>query len=289
MISNNDNYLNDLKRIISAARTYGYRAVNQMQIISNWLVGWRLVEQEQQGKQRADYGKHIIEEASKALTEEFGKGYSEASLRSYRLFYLEYKGLPILEEMPSKLKESFLQIQQTLSAELPTNEKQQTLPAESDASKGQALLAQLSWSHYERLMRVPDLVARNWYMREAATQQWDYRTLKRNIDSQYYYRIVQTPEPLRKDVENEMLQLTSDYEKEKSVFVKNPLLVEFLGLSADTSFTETHLEGLILTHIQKFLMGMGKGYAFVARQQHIHTSDDDYYIDLVFYNYILGW
>ncbi len=245
------------------------------------------MEQEQQGKQRADYGKHIIEEASKVLTEEFGKGYSVTALRSYRLFYMEYKSLPILEEMPLELKESLLQIQQTVSAELPINEKQQTLPAESDTSKGQALLALLSWSHYERLMRVPDLAARDWYMREAATQQWDYRTLKRNIDSQYYYRIVQTPEPLRKDVENEMLQLTSDYEKEKSVFVKNPLLVEFLGLSADTSFSETHLEELILTHIQKFLMEMGKGYAFVARQQHIHTSDDDYYIDLVFYNYLL--
>ncbi len=286
-MKNTDSFLNDLKRIISVARDYSYRAVNQMQIISNWLVGWRLVEQEQQGRQRADYGKRIIEEASKVLTEEFGKGYSKTSLRSYRLFYLEYKYLPIFEGVPSDLKETFLQIQQTLSAELTTKEKQQTLPAESDEQKGQTMLAQLSWSHYERLMRVPDHVARDWYMREAATQQWDYRTLKRNIDSQYYYRIVQTPESLRKDVENEMLQLASDYEKEKSVFVKNPLLVEFLGLNADISFTETHLEELILTHIQKFLMEMGKGYAFVARQQHIHTSDDDYYIDLVFYNYLL--
>lgn len=287
MISNNDNYLNDLKRIISAARAYGYRAVNQMQIISNWLVGWRLVEQEQQGKQRADYGKYVLETASKVLTEEFGKGYSISALKGYRKFYIEFRDIEIRNYLPSDLDNAISQIGQTLPAQFKNRQKQQTLPAESDEQKGQTLLAQLSWSHYERLMRVPDLAARDWYMREAATQQWDYRTLKRNIDSQYYYRIVQTPEPLRKDVENEMLQLTSDYEKEKSVFVKNPLLVEFLGLSTDTSFTETHLEELILTHIQKFLMEMGKGYAFVARQQHIHTPDDDYYIDLVFYNYLL--
>ena len=149
------------------------------------------------------------------------------------------------------------------------------------------LYPQLSWIHYEKLIRVPDLAARNWYMREAATQQWDYRTLKRNIDSQYYYRIVQTPEEHKAEVENEMLQQTADYQTEKSVFVKNPLLVEFLGLSANTAFTETTLEEKILTHLQKFMMEMGKGYAFVARQQHIHTADDDYYIDLVFYNYIL--
>lgn len=185
------------------------------------------------------------------------------------------------------------------------------MSAESDTRKGRASLAQLeskrramlalsaerienlplypqlSWIHYEKLIRVPDLAARNWYMREAATQQWDYRTLKRNIDSQYYYRIVQTPEEHKAEVENEMLQQTADYQTEKSVFVKNPLLVEFLGLSANTAFTETTLEEKILTHLQKFMMEMGKGYAFVARQQHIHTADDDYYIDLVFYNYIL--
>ena len=252
MSSNNDNYLNDLKRIVSSARTYSCRAVNQMQIISNWLVGWRLVAQEQQGKQRADYGKHVIEEASKALSEEFGKGYSETSLRNYRLFYLHYWGEPILEEMPLELKESFLLIQHTASAE-------------SDVQKGKAMLVQLPWSHYERLVRVLDFVARERCMREAAMLLWDCLTLKRNIDSQYYYILVHTPELLRKDVENEMLQLTADYEEEKSVFVKNPLLVEFLGLNADTSFTETHLDEFILSYIQMFLMEIGNGYAFVAR------------------------
>lgn len=141
--------------------------------------------------------------------------------------------------------------------------------------------------HYERLMRVTDMDARLWYMKETAREQWDYRTLRRNIDSQYYYRLVQTPEDDRQEVENEMKSLTASYENEKSTFVKNPMIVEFLGLTQNVSYTESKLEQAILDHIQAFLMEMGKGYALVARQQHIHTEDDDYYIDLVFYNYLL--
>lgn len=163
---------------------------------------------------------------------------------------------------------------------------QQTLPAEFDEG-GIAIPVQLSWSHYERLMRVADPQARLWYLQEASTQQWDYRTLKRNIDSQYYYRLIQTPEPQKQEVVDEMHRLTADYEKDKSTFVKNPMLVEFLGLKHREAFTETKLEQAILNHLEHFLMEMGKGYALVDRQMHIHTEDDDYYIDLVFYNYLL--
>ena len=160
------------------------------------------------------------------------------------------------------------------------------MPAESSAA-GQVLPVQLSWSHYERLIRVTDPEARLWYMHEASLQQWDYRTLKRNIDSQYYYRLAQTPKPQRQEVIDEMHRLTADYEKEKSTFVKNPMLVEFLGLKHKEAFTESKLEQAILNHLERFLMEMGKGYALVDRQMHIHTEDDDYYIDLVFYNYLL--
>ena len=151
----------------------------------------------------------------------------------------------------------------------------------------QPLLPQLSWSHYESLMRVPDLDARQWYMQEAAAEQWDYRTLKRNISSQYYYRLMQTPKAKRAPVVKEMKALTADFQKESSEFIKNPLIVEFLGLNQDAALTESTLESTILNHLQKFLMEMGKGYAFIGRQQHIHTDEDDYYIDLIFYNYIL--
>lgn len=136
-------------------------------------------------------------------------------------------------------------------------------------------------------MRVADEKARHWYMQEAASEQWDYRTLKRNIASQYYYRLVQTPKNKKAVVVREMKSLTADYQKEKSQFIKNPMIVEFLGLNQDAAFTETTLENAILNHLQKFLMEMGKGYALVSRQQHIHTEEDDYYIDLVFYNYML--
>ena len=162
---------------------------------------------------------------------------------------------------------------------------QQTLSAKSQ--KGQTLSARLSWSHYERLMRIDDEKARNWYLKEAAEQSWDVRTLNRNINSQYYYRLLQTPDKLKHEVVDEMKTLTADYQKDKYTFIKNPVIAEFLGLSQNTAFSETKLETAIIDHLQKFIMEMGKGYAFVGRQQLIRTDLKDYYIDLVFYNYIL--
>ena len=130
-----------------------------------------------------------------------------------------------------------------------------------------------------------DKIARDWYEKEAYEQTWSVRTLQRNISSQYYYRMLQTQN--RNRVENEMKQLTADFQTDKLEFIKNPVIAEFLGLSSNTDFTESELESSILSNIQKFLMELGKGYAFVARQQHIKTEKQDYYIDLVFYNYIL--
>ena len=143
----------------------------------------------------------------------------------------------------------------------------------------------LTWTHFRALLRVTDNTARNWYLREADTQVWSSRTLERNISSQYYERLLlsQKKEP----VIAEMKQLTADYDADKLEFIKNPVVTEFLGLSTNPSFTETELESAIISNIQQFLMEMGKGYAFVARQQHIRTTEADYFIDLVFYNYIL--
>ena len=143
----------------------------------------------------------------------------------------------------------------------------------------------LSWSHYTTLLQVKDEKARKWYEKEAIEQTWSVRTLQRNISSQYYYRILKTQK--KELVENEMKELTASYQTDKLEFIKNPLIAEFLGFSQDTDFTESDLEKSILSNLQKFLMELGKGYAFVARQQHIHTEKQDYYIDLVFYNYIL--
>lgn len=282
----NADFITDLKSIVSTARNMSFRAANLMQVACNWLLGWRIVEQEQRGKARADYGKRIIEEASKVLTENFGSGFSETQLRNFRKFYQMFGFLQIQQALPAEFKNEVLKIQQTLSAKSIQSPKQQS-DEDNQQQVEQPLLPQLSWSHYECLMRVADLEARMWYMQESASQQWDYRTLKRNIASQYYYRLMQTPKAKKPAVVKEMKKLTADYQKERSEFIKNPLIAEFLGVNQGAAVTESTLENSILNHLQNFLMEMGKGYAFVGRQQHIHTEDDDYYIDLVFYNYML--
>jgi predicted nuclease of restriction endonuclease-like (RecB) superfamily len=135
------------------------------------------------------------------------------------------------------------------------------------------------------LSKIFDTKARNWYEQEAVRESWSVRTLQRNVDSQYYYRVLKSYDD--KSVRAEMKEITSVYQQDKLEFIKNPVVVEFLGLTSDISFNETKLESCIISNLQKFLMELGKGYAFVARQQHIHTEKQDYYIDLVFYNYIL--
>jgi predicted nuclease of restriction endonuclease-like (RecB) superfamily len=142
----------------------------------------------------------------------------------------------------------------------------------------------LSWTHYRILSQVEDKDARDWYAHEAFEQTWGTKQLQRNISTQYYHRMLKSQD--KTAVENEMKQLTSQYQN-KLEFIKNPVIAEFLGMQEDTSYLESDLEQCIINNLQKFLMELGKGYAFVARQQHIHTEKEDYYIDLVFYNYIL--
>ena len=142
----------------------------------------------------------------------------------------------------------------------------------------------LSWSHYERLLQVSDENARNWYAKEAYEQTWSVRTLRRNIDTQYYYRILKSQD--KRAVESEMNKLTSPYQN-KLEFIKNPVIAEFLGMQQNTAYYESDLEQFIIDNLQSFIMELGKGYAFVARQQHIHTDKEDYYVDLVFYNYLM--
>ena len=158
----------------------------------------------------------------------------------------------------------------------------QCFPNILDAESPKSFL--LTWTHYRTLSQVDDSVARDWYANEAAKEVWSVKTLQRNISSQYYYRILQSTQP--QHIVQEMHELTKPLQ-DKDEFIKNPVVAEFLGLSSNTDFTESTLEKAIITNLQKFLMELGKGYAFVARQQHIRTEKEDYYIDLVFYNYIL--
>ena len=241
-----DNIFNDVQNIIEISQKEAYRSVNTILSQRNWLIGYRIAEEELAGEERAEYGVEIIKSLSKDLTQKYGKGYDRSNLYHCLRFY-----------------KAFPQIVDTLCRQ--SNIK-------------------LSWSHYRTLLQVHDETARKWYEKEAYEQTWSVRTLQRNIDTQYYYRMLQSQD--KTAVESEMKEKTASYQNGKLEFIKNPV-VEFLGLTPDTSFNETKLETSIITNLQKFLMEMGKGYAFVARQQHIHTEKQDYFIDLVFYNYIL--
>lgn len=263
-------FVSDLKSIAGETRCQAYRAADRMLVVRNWLIGWRIVEQEQKGKERAGYGKRVLELASQSLTEEYGKGFGLTSVKNMRSFYIKFRNLQIRQALLDEFNITQLPIRQPLPDE-------SVIP----------FYPNVSWLHYERLMRVEDEVARMWYLKETARTQWDYRTLQRNISSQYYQRLLQTPEQLRHEVSNEMNRLTADFELDKLSYLKNPVIAEFLGLSQNPVYSESNLETAIIDHLQTFIMELGKGYAFVARQQHIKTDMGDFYIDLVFYNIIL--
>lgn len=265
-------FISDIKAIVYSAKQNAYQAADLFQVAANWLVGRRIVEQEQHGRERAEYGKRIIEIASDVLTAEYGKGYSIVNIKNFRKFYLTFSDLAIGQTLFDQSR--FIE-----------KTKRQTASAQLELAK--ILAPNLSWSHYERLIRVKDDKERNWYMREAAGEGWSVRTLNRNIGSQYYYRLLQTPEERRGEVVGEMQRLTADYQKDRHEFLRNPVVAEFLGFSQDAAYSETNLESAIIDHLQKFILELGKGYAFVARQQRIKTDIGEYYIDLVFYNYII--
>ncbi|MDE5822562.1 MAG: PDDEXK nuclease domain-containing protein [Paramuribaculum sp.] len=234
--------------VIEQARETAYRQVNEALVKRNWDLGKLIAEEELNGQNRATYGASIIKDLSKRLTAAYGKGFTKSYLYSYVLFYKTH--LTIFQ---------------------------------SPIGKSDKLL---SWTHYYILTQELNDEARSWYEREATQQGWSVRTLQRNISSQYYFRLLASQ---RKDlVEKEMLELTTPFQNsDPTEFIKNPVIGEFLGFTADASFRESELEQAIISNLEKFLLELGKGFAFVARQQHIHTEKEDYYIDLVFYNIFL--
>ena len=245
-INNNElTLVADVLTIIRKGRESAYNAINTSMLDTYWRIGQRIVEEEQHGEQRAEYGTRLIKVLSQELTERLGKGFSTRNLAYYRLFYLTFNDIEILHTR----------------------------------------VQNLTWSHVRTLLGVTDEKAREWYLQEASSQSWSVRTLDRNIGSQYYYRLLQSQH--KEPVVQEMKEKTAKLQADKQEFIKNPVVAEFLGLSSNIDFSESKLESAILTHIQKFLLELGKGYAFVARQQHISTDVGDFYIDLVFYNYLL--
>ena len=238
-----NNYINEIKTILKNARQKAYTAINSAMVEAYWKIGRRIVEEEQSGRERAEYGKEIIKNLSKELTEEFGKGFGERNIRNIRQFYVLF----------------------------------------SDYEKWKSLISKLTWTHIQKVLRVSDEKARIFYLTEAAENMWSVRTLDRNISTLYYNRIVASID--KKTVEDEMKEKTKKLQAKE--FIKNPVVLEFLDLPTNMSYTENELEKALTDDIQKFMMELGKGFAFVERQQHIRTENSDFYIDLVFYNYIL--
>lgn len=232
----------DVKNIIALGQKEAYNAASKAMVLTYWNVGKRIVEQEQAGNTRAEYGKALVEVLAKELTREYGNSYSKRNLQYFRKFYLYFPDEAIVN----------------------------------------ACVHNLNWTQFRSLLRVSDENARIWYMNEAAKEGWSSRTLDRNISTQYYDRLLKSP--TKENVIAEMKEKTSDYQKNSFELLKNPIMAEFLGFKNEDSYLESDLEAAIISHIRDFLMEMGRGFAFVARQQHIVTETEDYYIDLVFYN-----
>ncbi len=244
-----------IKQIIEDARSNVHRAVNTAMVDAYWYIGKVLVDEKQQVEHRAEYGKQLIEDVSRRLTVEFGKGFSAQNLWNMRLFYQKFS---------------------SLRRELSVDEGGEILSA---------LRRELSWTHYKALLRVENPQACIWYMHEAAEQNWSARALERQIHSLYYDRLLMSQD--KKPVELEALERTSVLQAKPEDFMKNPYVLEFLNINDRSHYRESELEQAIIDRIQEFLLELGKGFAFVARQERISTETKEFYIDLVFYNFYL--
>lgn len=226
--------------IINKARSNAYKAVNFAMVVSYWSIGQQIVEDEQQGNTRAEYGKAVLKELSKKLTAEYGKGYDESNLRYMRLFY---QAFPICD----------------------------------------TLRHELTWSHYKMLLRVKDKTARIWYMNEAAEQTWSTRQLDRQISVLYYERLLASQD--KKSVKIEANKKLSGIEAEQ--FIHDPYVLEFLNLKNYPALHESTIEQALIDNLQNFLLELGTGFCFESRQKLMRYEDDDFYVDLVFYHYVL--
>lgn len=237
--------LSDVRAIIDDGVVKSYAAVNVLAALTYWRVGRRIVEEEQGGANRAEYGTHLIDELSRSLYPVYGDRYSARRLRDFRKFYQQ---IPDFEIWHSRVPN-------------------------------------LTWTHIRQVLPVVSDDARYWYLREASREGWSARTLARNVGSQYYQRLLKSPK--KEAVIAEMLAMTAANPPANAEMVKNPVVAEFLNLSTNCDYTESELEKSIIDHIGKFIMELGRGFSFVARQQHMVADGKDYYIDLVFYNFVL--
>jgi len=237
-----NSFYNDVREILLNARKQAYSAVNSAMVEAYWNIGKRIVEEEQKGNKRAEYGANLIKNLSIALSREFGKGFSVANLWNFRQFYLTFK----------------------------------------DDKKLYTLCRELNWSHIRLIMRIDDVKIREYYLNETKSQGWTIRRLERNIKSLYYERLLSSAETKKN------MPSVGGAEKENiKNFIKDPYVLEFLNIPEKSDFKESKLEKAIINNLQAFLLEIGKGFSFVARQFRISSETTHFYIDLVFYNYLL--
>lgn len=242
--------------IIEQSQESAYRSVNETLVKRNWLLGMR-IQQEVLKDQRAEYGVQVVVNLAKSLTDKYGKGFTKTNLYHFVRFY---------QAWPNIFHTACGKFENTIENIIPDSP------------------IRLSWSHFRIILQEENPEARTWYANEAAKEMWGVRTLQRNISSQYYHRLLKSQS--KELVQSEMTSLTKPLQ-DKLEYLKNPIVAEFLGFKNNTDYTESNLEQSIIDHLIPFLMELGKGFAFVDRQKHIHTEKEDYYIDLVFYNYHL--
>lgn len=266
----------DVRELILAARKTVARSVDTIQVVTCFEIGRRIVEHEQQGSERAEYGKETLKELSERLSGEFGKGFSRSNLEYMRKFFLMYS-----HGITTK--------SQTLSGILQHSEKSQTLPGQSSASVNvkvpQALLPQftLGWSHYVFLMGIKNEDERSFYEIEATQQDWSLRELKRQFNTGLYERLA-----LSRDKEGvKKLAQEGHVVAKPEDLLKNPYVLEFLGLDEKAKYSESDLESAIIDKIEHFLLELGKGFLFEARQKRFTFDEDHFFVDLVFYNRLL--
>ncbi|RPI79681.1 MAG: DUF1016 domain-containing protein [Desulfobacteraceae bacterium] len=269
--------------ILEQARANVVRNVNTNMVTAYWLIGREIVLELQGGDERAEYGKQVIETLSKQLAQRYGSGYSVTNLQYFRKFYQVYAvRSPIAHPVgaESSIVNRPIEISRPVGAESAISEKSYQMGSEFK----NGFSPQLSWSHYRALMRVAKPEARDFYERETIECCWDKRSLERQIHSQYYERMLvsQNPQQMIESARQEIVTRREGIES-----LKNPYVLEFLGLPEVSSLHEKQLESAIITHLQNFLLELGRGFAFVARQKRMRFEDADLYVDLVFYNCIL--
>ena len=275
----------EVRDLILSARHAAARVVNTLQVTTNFEIGRRIVEHAQKGSKRAEYGAELLKELSARLTEEFGKGFSVANLQYMRMFFSEYS-LRIQQQPTVKLTcDAIPQIFQQATGEL-------ALPQIGQQVTGQVKIPEtpsrkspftLSWTHYVLLLTIKDPDERSFYEIEATNQGWSVPELKRQKAAALYERLALSRD--KKSIKQlaEKGQLITRPDE----ILKEPYVLEFLGLDEKADYSENDLESAIITHIERFLLELGKGFLFEARQKRFTFDEDHYFVDLVFYNRLL--